>query len=351
MSLVTTLTRYRTEFYRLYGHRLSDEHRHALSAMIKCRTAHYGQLNWHCAHCNLTRSLFRSCGHRSCPRCQNQDNTQWLMRQQQKLLPVKYFMITFTLPAELRDTAWRHQREVYELLFSAAVSTCRDFALRDKQLHGEIGQTAVLHTQTRRLEYHPHVHVIIPAGAIDKKSRCWREKRGKFLFVQKALAKVFRARLLKGLSEQVLLPGKKMTSEWIVDCRPVGSGLPALKYLSRYLYRGVLAEKQLISDDGQQVTFSYRKGGTGERCTRTIDGPRFIWLILQHVLPRGFRRVRDYGFLHGNAKRRRILLQWLLKVMIPAAPTYQRKAGLKCTVCRMFMTFSGYRKQPIPGYN
>lgn len=273
------------------------------------------------------------------------------MRQQQKLLPVNYFMITFTLPAELRDTAWHNQRKVYELLFEAAVSTCRDFALRDKQLQGEIGQTAVLHTQTRRLDYHPHVHVIIPAGAIDKKKRCWREKRGKFLFVQKSLAKVFRARLLKGLTEQALLPRKKLTSEWIVDCRSVGSGLPALKYLARYLYRGVIAEKQLISDDGQQVTFSYRKGGTGKTCTRTVDGPRFLWLILQHVLPRGFRRVRDYGFLHGNAKQRRILLQWLLKVMIPAAPASERKTGLKCTVCRMFMTFSGYRKQPIPGYN
>ncbi|WP_418251430.1 IS91 family transposase [Granulosicoccus antarcticus] len=141
------------------------------------------------------------------------------------------------------------------------------------------------HTQTRRLDYHPHVHVIIPAGAIDEKRRCWREKRGKFLFVQKALAKVFRAKLLKGLSEQALLPGKKLATEWIVACRPVGSGLSALKYLSRYLYKGVIGEKQLISDNGQRVTFSCRKGGAGKRCTPTVQGPSFIWLILQHGLP------------------------------------------------------------------
>lgn len=350
MSLVATLTRYRTEFYRQYGHRLSDEHRHALSAMINCRTAYYGQLSWHCDHCKQKRTLFRSCGHRSCPRCQNQDNTQWLLRQQQKLLPVNYFMVTFTLPAELREVAWQSQREVYELMFNAAVSTCRDFALSDKQLRGEIGQTAVLHTQTRRLDYHPHVHVIIPAGAIDKRQRCWREKSGKFLFAQKALAKVFRARLLKGLSKQALLPQQKMAPQWIVDCRQIGSGLPALKYLSRYLYRGVIGEKQLISDDGQQVSFSYRKGGTNIKHTRTVDGPQFVWLILQHVLPRGFRRVRDYGLLHGNAKRQRLLVQWILKVAIPATPLTQSKIGLKCKVCQKLMEFTGFIKHPVPGY-
>jgi len=351
MSLVNTLTRYRTEFYHQYGHRLSDEHRHALSAMIKCRTAHYGQLNWHCKKCKLTRTLFRSCGHRSCPRCQNQDNTQWLLRQQQKLLPVNYFMVTFTLPEELREITWQHQRQVYELLLDAAVGTCRDFALRDKQLRGQIGQTAVLHTQTWRLEYHPHVHVIIPAGAIDMKRRVWREKRGKFLFAQKALANVFRARMLKRLSTLSLLPRQKLASSWIVDCRQVGTGLPALKYLSRYLYRGVMGEKQLVNDDGQNVTFSYHEGGTGKRCTRTVSGPRFIWLILQHVLPRGFRRVRDYGFLHGNAKQRRLLLQWILKVMTPIALSTSEKGGLKCRACSTIMTFCGYRQFPTAGYS
>ena len=238
-----------------------------------------------------------------------------------------------------------------ELLFDAAVGTCRDFALRDKQLHGEIGQTAVLHTQTRRLNYHPHVHVIIPAGAIDMKRRVWREKRGKFLFAQKALAKLFRARMLKELSTLSLLPRQKLAVQWIVDCRQIGTGLPALKYLSRYLYRGVMGEKQLINDDGKNVTFSYHEDGTGKLCTRTVSGPRFLWLILQHVLPRGFRRVRDYGFLHGNAKKRRLLVQWILKVMIPIPPSLSDKAGLRCTVCRKIMTFCGYRKHPTTACN
>ncbi len=347
MSIVESVLRYRTDFLKRYGSRLSDEHRHALSAITRCRTEHYGQLSWHCGGCDQTRHLYRSCGHRGCPRCQTQDNEQWLSRQQEKLLPVEYFMVTFTLPAELRDIAWKHQKTVYELLLSSAVTTCRDFAVNDKQLKGEIGLSAVLHTQTRRLDYHPHVHLIIPAGAIDQKRRRWRVKSGGFLFSHKALAKVYRARMLKGLSVSGLLPTRKLPKSWVVDCRSVGSGLPALQYLSKYLYRGVIAEKQIVSDDGQRVTFSYREGGSGKRLTRTVDGPHFIWLLIQHTLPKGFRRVRDYGFLHGNAKRKRLLVQWCLKVTIPVHKALNKKPGVMCRSCGTSMVCRGFTALPI----
>ena len=351
MSLADTAARYRTDFLRGYGHRMSDEHRHALSAIIHCRTEHYGQLRWRCGECEQTLHLYRSCGHRSCPRCQNQDNEQWLVRQQQKLLPVDYFMVTFTLPAELRGIAWQNQRVLYQSLFDAAVSTCRDFARNDKHLRGKIGQSAVLHTQTRRLDYHPHVHVIIPGGAIDSKRRCWRRKPGQFLFAHKALASVFRARMLKAISTAGLALGeRKLPKQWVVDCRKIGSGLPALKYLSRYLYRGVVSEKQLCNDDGEKVTFSYQEGGTGKRCTRTLEGPDFLWLLIQHVLPKGFRRVRDYGFLHGNARRTRILVQWCLKVHTPALPAGPRTAGMLCRQCGTTMQCLGLMTPARLGY-
>ena len=171
-------------------------------------------------------------------------------------------MVTFTLPAQCREVAWKNQREMYTLLFEAAVSTCRDFAKNDKHLHGEIGQSAVLHTQTRRLDYHPHMHVIIPGGAIDAKQRCWRTPKARYLFAHKALAKVFRARMLEGMKTVGLMPKDPMPDTWVVDCRAIGNGLPALKYLSRYLYRGVISEKQLVCDDGKSVTFQYRDGQT-----------------------------------------------------------------------------------------
>jgi len=153
MTLLQTIDRYAAECLHQYGHRFRDEHRHALSAMRHCRTKHYGQLHWQCPGCEHTQDTFRSCGHRSCQRCQNPDNTRWLERQQRKLLPVDYFMVTFTLPAQCRGVAWENQRAMYGLLFDAAVSTCRDFARTDKHLRGEIGQSAVLHTQTRKLDY------------------------------------------------------------------------------------------------------------------------------------------------------------------------------------------------------
>jgi len=160
------------------------------------------------------------------------------------------------------------------------------------------------------------VHLVIPAGAVDSKRRLWRENKTGFLFSHKALATVFRARMLKALSNAGLLPECKTPAHWVVDCRCVGSGVSALKYLSRYLYRGVVSEKQLLSDEGGLVTFTYREGGTGKRCMRSVDGAQFVWLLIQHTLPKGFRRVRDFGFLHGNAKRKRLLVQWCLKISI-----------------------------------
>lgn len=343
--LADILERYATPFLREYGHRLDEGHRHAFSAMRRCRTEHYGQLHWQCPSCEQTRTVFRSCGHRSCHRCQNPDNTRWLERQRAKLLPVGYFLVTFTLPAECRTLAWHHQSALYALLFECAVGTCRDFARRDKHLHGEIGQSAVLHTHTRRLDYHPHVHLIIPGGAIDQHGRCWRTPKGRYLFSHKALAKVFRARMLEGLNAAGLLPSTALPERWVVDCRRVGSGEPALKYLSRYLYRGVISERQVIADDGESVTFAYRDARSGQSMTRTLSGPAFLWLLIQHVLPTGFRRVRDYGFLHGNARSSLIRVQWFLNVAI-IAPLARPRPPLGCPHCGEPMRLTGFVPPP-----
>ena len=341
-SLVETLDRYADAFYKAYGDRLTDGHRHALSAIRRCRTEHYGELRLTCTGCDHTDSQYRSCGHRSCHRCQHHDNSRWLERQQAKLLPVDYFMVTFTLPAECRGIVWHNQKVLYSLLFECAISTCRDFAKKDKHLQGDIGLTGVLHSQTRRLDYHPHVHVIIPGGAIDSKQRCWRTPKNGFLFSHKALAKVFRARMLERMRQAGLLPPKALPDSWVVDCRKIGNGLPALKYLSRYLYRGVLSEKQLVCDDGESVTFSYRDGNSGKRCTRTVSGARFVWLLIQHVLPTGFRRVRDYGFLHGNARKTLIRVQWFLKVAINLAAPAQPRPPFLCRLCGEPMRVSAF---------
>ena len=268
----------------------------------------------------------------------------WLERQQAKRLPVEYFMVTFTLPYELRSLAWAHQTKIYTLLFSCASITLKDFGLNPKNLGAEIGLTAILHTHTRQLAYHPHLHVIVPGGGIHRARKQWKKKKGKYLFNAFALAKVFRARFLAGLNAADLTVPSALPGKWVIDCTHVGHGQSALKYLSRYLYRGVISEKNIISNQGGCITFKYTESRTGETRYRTLKGEDFLWLVLQHVLPKGFRRVRDYGFLHGNAKKLLALVQLILRVLIQA-PTPRPRPVFRCPICQGEMRIVAF-KQP-----
>ena len=317
MELATLIAQYRGALEQRHGDRLLPGHRRALAAMQRCRTPQAGQVRWACHDCSRHQDYPLSCGHRSCPKCQNQEATRWLDRQRTKLLPVDYFMVTFTLPAELRGLAWRHQTVVYRLLFDCTVSTLKDFGLNPDKLGAELGMTAVLHTHARDKTFHPHVHLIVPGGGVNRLRHCWKKLKGRYLFNEFALARVFRARMLEALQKNGLNLPENVPKKWVADCRRVGHGEPALEYLSRYLYRGVIAERDIIANRSGEVTFRYVESGTGETRTRTLPGADFLWLILQHVLPKGFRRVRDYGFLHGNAKKLLGLVQLILRVTLP----------------------------------
>jgi len=314
MDLAHIVEQYRGKLGERFGAQLNDDHWRALHAIQGCRTEQYGSMSFQCQHCHWQTTLHHSCGHRACPQCQNHDTTLWLDRQMKKQMPVDYFMVTFTLPKTLRQVAQKKPREVFGLMMQCASTTLQTFAKNDSDLQGRLGFTSVLHTHSRRLDFHPHVHVLIPGGAINKRHKQWRTKKGGYLFNHKAVAKVFRARLLKMLYEERVLPSQTHPAKWVVDCQHMGSGTPALKYLSRYLYRGVISEKNIIKDDGAYVTFKYKDSKSKKMKTRTEKGEVFLWLMLQHVLPKGFRRSRDYGFLHGNAKQALAIVQWVLKV-------------------------------------
>lgn len=332
MQFAALLQRYRDTFEARYASRLRFEHQQAIDALLRCRTLGAGRLDWQCDDClhSLTQPL--ACGHRSCPRCHHHDATRWLDRQRQKLVPVDYFMVTLTLPAELRALAWAHQTPVFNLLFDVAAQTLKDFARNPNFLGAELGMTAVLHTHTRTRDFHPHLHVIVPGGGIDLRRRQWRSSKQRFLFNQVALARVFRARLLTALRQDgFVLP--EVPPKWIVHIAHVGSGEPALKYLSAYLYRGVLNEKRILAERDGYVTFEYHEARSGLMRTRTLPAEDFLWLILQHVLPKGFRRTRDYGFLHGNAKATLTLIRSLLRVIAEARDLRPRSL-FTCPHCR-----------------
>ena len=330
MKLATLAERYAGALEATYGDQLLPSHRRALSAIIRCRSAAAGELMVYCSLCHHHHWRAQSCGHRSCPACQNHTATQWLERQRKKLLPVDYFMATFTLPAQLRAVAWRHQRIVYDALFRAVAATLKSFARNN--LGATIGFTAILHTHTRDGRYHPHLHVVIPGGGIDAATRHWKRPPAQYLFNGRALGEVFRAKLLHELARNNLHLPKNLPSGWVVHCDHVGNGLPALEYLSRYLYRGVIAENNILADRNGYITFRYIDSSTRRPHTQTLRGEDFLWRLLQHVLPRGFHRVRDYGFLHHNAKQRLVRVQLILRVMPPEQPTTSRPA-FRCPTC------------------
>jgi len=242
-------------------------------------------------------------------------------------VPGSHFLLTFTLPAQLRELAWQHQRTLYAVLFECAWATVSLFCRNDRQLQGQAGAVAVLHTHSRRRDYHPHVHLAMPGAALDPEKCLWRRRSGKrsaYLFNHRALAKVFRAKVLAALAREGLKLPPGVPAHWVVDCKGVGDGSKALVYLGRYLYRGVIQEKDILSCEAGQVRFRYRDSQTGKSAVRTVSGARFLALILQHVLPKGFRRSRNFGFLHPNSKRLIALLQIVLKVAPEPGPTWMK---------------------------
>ncbi len=339
IRLASLIEQFEADLFHTYGEQLLPSQRNALAAMKRCRTKYSPMMKVHCDHCQTDTFLPHSCGNRHCPQCQHHESQQWLENQCRKQVPAQYFMVTFTVRAQLRALFFLQQRRCYGLLFACAWDTLHTFSRHDKQLKGTPGAIAVLHTHSRTLSYHPHLHVVIPAAAIHHTHRLWREKKGKYLFNHKALAKVFRAKLLEAMKHEKLnLPGD-CPKEWVVDCTGVGSGEKALIYLGRYLYRGVISEKNILSCSDGKVTFRYLDSKTNRYKYKTVSGAHFLWLIVQHVLPRGFRRARNYGFLHPNSKRLLTLLQRVLNHFNPEQFRKKTKPRppLRCACCGEIM--------------
>jgi hypothetical protein len=332
MRLAELIKQFEPELLQRYAHRLLPSHRQALAALGTCRTRFAPHLLAACAGCHTQACLPHSCGHRACPHCQHFESALWLQRQLKALVPATYFLVTFTLPAELRALAWSHQRVLYEALMRCAWDTLKTFSQNDPKLAGTPGALAVLHTHNRQLGFHPHVHVCLPAAALNAKERLWRTKvqlgktpgsaqpaRGGYLFSHKALGKVFAAKVRAALAEAGLTLPAGLPERWVVDCKAVGDGQAALRYLGRYLYRGVISERDILRCKDGLVTFRYRDAKSGQPATRTLPGADFLWLLLQHVLPKGFQRARNFGFLHHNSRRSLRLLQVLH--LRPSAPS------------------------------
>ncbi|MFH7321634.1 transposase [Desulfurivibrio sp. D14AmB] len=347
MLLSTIINKFRDSFFRTYKKNHLPGHIKALESMVRCRHEHGPHMLAHCSdhQCGKLAYIPHSCGHRNCPHCQNHESQQWLEGQLAKRLPCQYYLITFTLPGQLRDLAWKHQKTAYALMFGAVQELLKSFTNNDKKLGGSPGFTAILHTHSRTLDYHPHIHVVMPGASINRKTGLWKEKSGKFLFNHKALAKVFRAKVLQALVDNKLPVPHDCPKQWVVDCKDAGNGEKALVYLGRYLYRGVIREQDILHCKNGMVTFRYRHAKSGEDRTRTVKGEYFLYLLMLHVLPRGFRRARSYGFLHACSKKLLHLLQLVLRV----APwrtlvrNLKQRPAIICRACGAAMVITATR--------
>jgi hypothetical protein len=291
-------------------------------------------------------------------------------RQLQSLVPATYFLLTFTLPSRLRRLACGHQQALYALLMQCAWDTLATFSRKDRHLRATPGAVGVLHTHNRRLDFHPHVNMVMPAAALDTerglwRTKCRRSKRrrlegghakaattatagsgtsgGGYLFNHKARAKVFRAKVLDAIQAAGLTLPDKLPA---VDCKAVGDGSQALLYLSRFLYRGVVQEADILSCKDGQVSFRYRDAKTGRQARRRLPGADFLCLVLQHLLPKGLRRARNFGFLHPNSLQAVRLLQVLhlrsqrplgAHAAVPTRPAWRCACGQPMAVLRRRM--------------
>jgi hypothetical protein len=271
---------------------------------------------YRCEDCGKMHAVGRSCGDRHCPSCQRGKAEAWLVRQVDRLLPCPYFLVTFTLPAELREVARSHQRPVYGALFRASSEALRA-VMADPKFIGTArpGFFGVLHTWGRALEYHPHVHYVVPGGGLSADGDRWLASRAGFLVPVKPLSIVFRAKFRDRLRDEGLLESVAPAAwdrDWVVHCQPAGDGRQSLRYLAPYVFRVAIGDHRIVSCDGGRVTFTYRKVGSNRRRNMTLDAMEFLRRFLQHVLPSGLPKVRHYGFLSPAAAVSLDPVRWLI---------------------------------------
>ena len=306
---------------------LSPGQRRVLHAIAQCRTATLGGHRRQCAACGHEDISYNSCRNRHCPKCQGLDEARWVEAQQRDLLPVQYFHIVFTVPTELHALFLAAPPVAYRLLFTAAATTLEDVARR--RLGATIGFTAVLHTWTQQLRYHPHIHCIVAGGGLDVEEPRWISARRDFFLPVRVLSQVFRGKLL-GLFEQALDHGKLLGRQdetprqqlqhaarkpWVVYSKPPFAGAAqVLAYLGRYAYRIALSNDRLVGLRDGRVTFRWkdRAHGNAPRLA-TLDARTFLRRFLLHVLPRRFVRIRHYGFLANPVRLQTLprVRQWL----------------------------------------
>ncbi len=328
IGLADVMRRHGPAYLERFQGSLLPSHEKALRDIQQCRTPLLGGHVAECAHCGCEHLLFHSCANRACPRCGHDATTKWIARQRELLLPVRHFHVVFTLPSELGRLVRSHQKPLLSVLFLAAFQSLAELCTDPHFLGAQIGALAVLHTWTRTLEWHPHIHMLVPGGGLAPDGRTWLSvppRRKRYLVPVEALSKLFRGRFLhlaRRALPGVAFPEIPWDKNWVVFAKPAVQGPDkVLDYLGRYVHRTALSDKALVACDDHSVTFTYRPSGDSRRKTMTLPAHVFLRRFLQHVPPKGLHRVRAFGLLHPAHRATLHQLQLLLaKPPSPQSP-------------------------------
>ncbi len=332
------------------GDRFVDSHRQQLSyqqlnvlgAIRRCRTAELGGHVDDCPRCGHTAISYNSCRNRHCPKCQAQARQRWLAAREQELLGVSYFHVVFTLPHDLIPLCQHNPKILYDLLFQTSAATLLEIAADPKHLGARIGFLSILHTWGQNLLAHPHVHCLIPAGGFSVDYTNWVYPKYPFFLPVKVLSRVFRGKFVDALKrvhrkkklqfsradfarEQPKQFRKFLRTlfrqDWVVYAKPAfGGASQVLRYLGRYTHRVAISNHRLLAFDGERVTFRWKDYAHGNKQRKmTLTATEFLRRFVQHVLPRGFVRIRQFGFLANSCRKVRLSLARQLLAVTPKA--------------------------------
>jgi len=362
------------DILRAQGSRFCEQHRNRLSfqqlkvmrAITCCRTAALGGHIDICTQCGYETGIsYNSCRNRHCPKCQAQARQRWLEAREQELLATSYFHVVFTLPHQLNALAEQNPRVLYDLLFTAAARTLLEVAADPKHLGARIGFISILHTWGQNLRHHPHLHCVIPAGGLAPDHSRWIRPRYPFFLPVKILSRVFRGKFLARLKRayrrqrlhfsgelRQLASEKRFTAflrslfrkDWVVYAKPAfGGPAQVLRYLGRYTHRVAISNHRLLAFDGEQVTFRWKDYAHGNQQRKmTLSAEEFLRRFLTHVLPRGFVRIRHFGFLANSQRARLLNLCQRLSSMTPVVRSVRQEVSDRmswtCPRCRGMMS-------------
>ncbi len=343
------------DILRAQGDRFLDRYRSsfdfqqlkALRAIQRCRTAALGGHRDACLRCGYQAISYNSCRNRHCPKCQAQARERWLAARERELLATSYFHVVFTVPHELNVLALENPRLFYDLLFAASAQTLLEIAADPKHLGAEIGLISILHTWGQNLLLHPHIHCVIPAGGLSPHHRRWIRPRYPFFLSVKVLSRVFRGKFLAGLKRlhrrnklHCAGPAAALSNlrqfaqlirrlhrhDWVVYAKPAfGGPMQVLRYLGRYTHRVAISNHRLLAFDQERITFRWKDyAHDGKQSTMTLSATEFLRRFFLHVLPKGFVRIRHFGFFANRVRVSRLALCRQLLAYSCCAPA---KAG------------------------